>query len=154
MQKISPVITACFIVYFFKLEPSLRLLLKSAFVILITSIILKGTFRMKHVITVLNISTDLTQCGLIWGLRTDHFIMKLINLLISKLDNCSLGGDFRVMRHAEICQFDRFSLEINFTRACGCNYEIPRLGQVKKIYYKCRKVIKRGKQVYSKVTNT
>ena len=28
--------------------------------------------------------------------------MKLINLLIKKLDNCSLGGDFRVAHHAEI----------------------------------------------------
>ena len=40
--------------------------------------------------------------------------MKLINLLIRELDNCSLGGgggggDFRVSRHAEIYQFDRFS---------------------------------------------
>ena len=40
--------------------------------------------------------------------------MKLINLLIRELENCSLGGDFRVSRHAKICQFDRFSLEINF----------------------------------------
>ena len=38
--------------------------------------------------------------------------MKLIHLLIRKLDNCSLGDDFRVSRHAEICQFDHFSLEI------------------------------------------
>ena len=36
----------------------------------------------------------LTQCGLIGGLRKDDFIMKLINLLIRELDNCSLGGDF------------------------------------------------------------
>ena len=57
--------------------------------------------------------------------------MKLINLLIRELDNCSLGGDFRVSRHAEICQFDRFSLEINFKRARSCNYGIPRLVQVK-----------------------
>ena len=27
--------------------------------------------------------------------------MKLINLLIRELDSCSLGGDFRVSRHAE-----------------------------------------------------
>ena len=51
--------------------------------------------------------------------------MKLINLLIRELDNCSLGGEFRVSRHAEICQFNRFSLEINFKRAHSCNYEIP-----------------------------
>ena len=83
---------------------------------------------MKHVITVLNISIGLTQYGLIWPLRRDHFIMKLINLLIMELNNCSSGGDFRVSHHAEICQFDHFSLEINFKRARSCNYEIPRLG--------------------------
>ena len=38
--------------------------------------------------------------------------MKLINLLIRELDNFSLGGDFRVSRNAEICQFDRFSLVV------------------------------------------
>ena len=54
--------------------------------------------------------------------------MKLINLLIRELDNCSLRGDFRVSNHAEICQFHRFSSEINFKRARSCNYEIPRLG--------------------------
>ena len=58
----------------------------------------------------------------------DDLIMTLINLLIRELEYCSLGGDFRVSRHAEICQFDRFSLEINFKRACSCNYRIPRLG--------------------------
>ena len=57
--------------------------------------------------------------------------MKLINLLIRELNNCSLGGDFRVLHHAEICQFDHFSLEINFKRARSCNYGIPRLVQVK-----------------------
>ena len=62
-------------------------------------------------------------------LRRDHFIMKLINLLIRELNNCSLGGDFRVSRHDEICQFDGLSLEINFNRAD--NYGIPRLVQVK-----------------------
>ena len=45
-----------------------------------------------------------------------------------ELDNCSLAGDFRVWRPTEICQFDRFSLEINFKRARSCNYGIPRLG--------------------------
>ena len=54
--------------------------------------------------------------------------MKLINLLISELNNCSLGVDFRVTSHAEICQFDRFSLEIAFKRAHSCNYGIRRLG--------------------------
>ena len=53
--------------------------------------------------------------------------MKLINLLIRELNNCSLGGDFRVSHHAEVCQFDQFSLEINLKRACSCNYGIPRL---------------------------
>ena len=79
----------------------------------------------------MNISTGATQWGLIGGLRSDDFIMKLINLLIRELDNCSLGGDFLVSRHAEICQFDRFSLEINFKRVRSCNYGIPRLVQVK-----------------------
>ena len=57
--------------------------------------------------------------------------MKLINLIIRELDNCSLGGDFRVSYHSEICQFDHFSLEINFKTARSCNYGIPRLAQVK-----------------------
>ena len=57
--------------------------------------------------------------------------MKLINLLIREFNNCSLGSDFRALRHAEICRFDRSSLEINFKRARGCNYGIPRLVQVK-----------------------
>ena len=65
--------------------------------------------------------------------------MKLINLLIRELENCSLLGDFRVSCHAEICQFDRLSLEINFKRARSCNYGIPRLVQVKmKILYTWR----------------
>ena len=54
--------------------------------------------------------------------------MKLINLLIRELEDCSLGDDFRVSHHAEICQFDRFSSEINFKRARSCNYRTPRLG--------------------------
>ena len=86
------------------------------------------SFRMKYVITVMNISIGLTQCGLIRGLRKDDFIMKLINLLIRELENCSLGGDFRVSCHGEICQFHNFSLEINFKRARSCNYGILRLG--------------------------
>ena len=59
--------------------------------------------------------------------------MKLINLFIRGLENCSVGGDFQASRHAEICQFDRFSLEINFKRARSCNYRIPRLVQIKKL---------------------
>ena len=85
------------------------------------------SFRMKQVIGVMNISTDLTQRRLICGLRRDHSI-KLINSLIKELNNCSLGGDVRVTSLAEICQFFRFSLEIDFNRARGCNYGIPRLG--------------------------
>ena len=54
--------------------------------------------------------------------------MKVINLLFRERNNCSLGGDFRVSRHAEIRQFDRLSLEINFKGARSCNYGIPRLG--------------------------
>ena len=57
--------------------------------------------------------------------------MKLINSLIRELKNCSLGGDFRVSCHAEICQFDRFPLEINFKRARSYIYGIPRLGSSK-----------------------
>ena len=83
---------------------------------------------MKYVITVMNVSIGLALYGLIYGLRRDDFIMKLINLLIRELDNCSLGGDFRVSLHADICRFDRVSLEINFQRARSCNYGIPRLG--------------------------
>ena len=56
--------------------------------------------------------------------------MKLINLLIRELNNCSLWGDF--LHHAEICQFDGFSLEINFKRARSCDYGIPDWVQVKK----------------------
>ena len=66
--------------------------------------------------------------------------MKLINLIIRELNNCSLVGDFRVPHHAEICQLNHFSSEINFKRARSCNYGIPRLVQVKmKILYKSSK---------------
>ena len=44
------------------------------------------------------------------------------------------GGHFRVRHCAEICQFDRFSLETNFKRARTCNYGIPRLGSSEKKY--------------------
>ena len=47
--------------------------------------------------------------------------MKLINLFIRELNNCS---EFGVSRHAEICQFYRFSLESNFKRTRSCNYGI------------------------------
>ena len=68
--------------------------------------------------------------------------MRLINLLIRELNNCSSGGDFRVSHHAEMFQFDRLSPEINFKRARSCNYVIPRLVQVKmKILYLVSKVI-------------
>ena len=54
--------------------------------------------------------------------------MKLINLLIREFNNCSLGGDFQVSRHGEICQFDCFPLEINSKRARSCNYGIHSAG--------------------------
>ena len=59
--------------------------------------------------------------------------MKLINFLIRELNNCSLGGDFQVLWHAEICQFDLISLEINLKRVRSFNYGIPRLGSSLKI---------------------
>ena len=76
----------------------------------------------------MKISIGLTQCGLTSRLRRDDFIIKLINLLVREVENCSLWGNFQVSRHAEICQFDRFPSEINFKRACSCNYGIPRMG--------------------------
>ena len=78
----------------------------------------------------MNISIGIPRCGLIRRLRRDDLITKLINLLIRELDN---GDDFRVSRHREIREFDRFSLEINFKRARSCNYGIPRLGNLKNI---------------------
>ena len=57
--------------------------------------------------------------------------MNLINLLTRVLNNCSLGEDFRVSRHAEICQVDLF-LKINVKGARSCNYAIPRLGSSQK----------------------
>ena len=56
--------------------------------------------------------------------------MKLINLLIRELHHSGLRGDFRVSHPAEIFQFHRFSLEINFKRARSCNYRVPRLGSI------------------------
>ena len=57
--------------------------------------------------------------------------MKLINLLIRELDNCSLGGHFRVSRDGEICQFDSFSLEINSKEHVVVIMEFPDWVQVK-----------------------
>ena len=68
--------------------------------------------------------------------------MKLINLLIRELSNCSLGDDFRVTSYAERCQLHRFSLEIDFKKARICNYGIPRLGSsLKKKYTVKAKII-------------
>ena len=53
-------------------------------------------------------------------------------MLIRDLNNCSLGGDFRVSLHNAICEFDQFSLETHFKRDSSCNYGSPRLVQVKK----------------------
>ena len=94
-------------------------------------------FRMKHVITVITVtnkSIGVTQRGLTWVLRTGHSVTKLINLHIRELNNCILGGDFWVSCHVEICQVDRFSLEINFKRARSWNYAVPRLGSSLKKY--------------------
>ena len=60
--------------------------------------------------------------------------MKLINLLIRELNNYSLGDDFRVSRHAEICQFDCLSLEINSKEHVVVIMEFPDWVQVKNIY--------------------
>ena len=69
--------------------------------------------------------------------------MKLIDLLVREFNNGNLDGDFRVSRHTEICQFDCFSLEINFKRARSCNYGIPRLrSSFKKYYNACLLTIK------------
>ena len=65
--------------------------------------------------------------------------MKLINLLIRELDNCSLGGDFRVMCHAKICQFDRFSLATNLKEHVVVIKELPDWVQVKNTLYQCLK---------------
>ena len=77
---------------------------------------------MKYVIIVMNISIGLTQCGLIWGLRRDDFIMKLINVLIN----------FWVLRHAEIWQFDRFLQELISKEHVIVIMEVPDWVQVKK----------------------
>ena len=67
--------------------------------------------------------------------------MKLINLLIKELNNCNLRGDFRVSHHAEIRQFDRFLLEINFKRArIYVIMEFLDWVQVKKIYYRTNRL--------------
>ena len=58
--------------------------------------------------------------------------MKLINLLIRELHHSSLRGDFRVSNPAEIFQFDRFSLEINFKEHVVVIMEFPDWVQFKK----------------------
>ena len=58
--------------------------------------------------------------------------MMLINLLFRERNNCSLGGDFRVSGHAEIRQFDRFSLEISFKEHVVVIMEFPDWVQVEK----------------------
>ena len=84
----------------------------------------------------MKISIGLTQCGLTSGLRRDDFIIKLINLLIRELENFSSWGDFQVSRRAEICQFDRFPLEINSKEHVVVIMEFPEWVQVKmKILY-------------------
>ena len=78
--------------------------------------------------------------------------MKLINLLIRELDNCSLGGDFRVSRHAEICQFDHFSLEIKSKKQVVVIMEFLDWVQVKmKILYPLQKVFWSEVNCYPKI---
>ena len=57
--------------------------------------------------------------------------MKLVNLLIRELNNCSLGA-ILVLYHAEICQFSLFSSEINFKKHVVVIMEFPDWVQVKK----------------------
>ena len=61
--------------------------------------------------------------------------MKLINLLIREPSNCSLGYDFGVSCHAEICQFDSFPLEINFKEHVFVIMEFPDGFKFKKVYH-------------------
>ena len=65
---------------------------------------------MKHVITV--ISIGLTQCGLIWGLKRDYFIMKLVIFLIRELSNCGSGTTFESRTMQKYVNLIAF-LEIN-----------------------------------------
>ena len=83
-------------VCFFKLEPSLRLLSISLWYFNFNHPRTDWpiSFCMKHVYTVLNISIGLTQCGQIWGLRRDHWIMKLNRWLIREINNCSSWAIF------------------------------------------------------------
>ena len=65
-------------------------------------------------------------------------------MLIEEQENYSLGGDFRVSRHAEIFQFDCFSSEINLKKARNCDYGIPILGsrvKMKILYFHHYKLI-------------
>ena len=58
--------------------------------------------------------------------------MKLINLLIRELHHCSLRGNFRDSRPAEIFQFDRFSSEIISKEHVVVIMEFPDWVQFKK----------------------
>ena len=58
--------------------------------------------------------------------------MKLINLLIKELNNCNLGGDFRVSYHAEICQFIAFLQKLILNKHVVVIMEFPDWVQVKK----------------------
>ena len=49
-----------------------------------------------------------------------------------ELNNCSLGGNFPVLQHAEIFQFDQFSLQINFKEHIVVIMEFPDWVQVYK----------------------
>ena len=55
-------------------------------------------------------------------------------MLIKELNNCSLGGDFRVSRHAGICQFDSFSSELISKEHVIVIMEFPNWVQVLKKY--------------------
>ena len=59
--------------------------------------------------------------------KRSSVIMKLINLLIRELKNCSLGDNFRVSHHAEVCQFDHFSSEIIAKEHVVVTMEFPDL---------------------------
>ena len=79
---------------------------------------------MKHVITVINIQLALPNVASS-RVKGDHFIMKLIDLLIREFNDCSLGSDFRVLR---------FPLEINFKEHLVVIMKFPDWVQVKKRY--------------------
>ena len=62
--------------------------------------------------------------------------MKLINLLIKDLDNCSLGGYFRVSRHAKICQLIAFLWKLISKEHVIVIMEFPDWFKLKWKYYK------------------